>query len=195
MQGAEWMDSSNYGAKLRHFGVTQKRIHSPTLATEARMGHKGQSRAVTESGQDTIGAFLWNLTVSYNPGLIKAKDCSMSKERAVNEGFHTRAARRYLRRKLDMRIRVAVQAESNEFVSGRCITVSEGGFGAIMSGELPDGGAVWVEFRSAKVPPEMRFKAEVRQRRGFQYGFQFVAPSPKHKIIIRQIFAEGADFV
>ena len=180
MQGAEWMDSSNYGAKLRHFRSTQV---------------EDQNQAVTESGQDTIGAFLWNLTVGYNPGLIKAKDCSMSKQRAVNEGFHTRAARRYLRRKLDMRIRVAVQAESNEFVSGRCITVSEGGFGAIMSGELPDGGAVWVEFRSAKVPPEMRFKAEIRQRRGFQYGFQFVAPSPKHKIIIRQIFAEGADFV
>lgn len=119
----------------------------------------------------------------------------MSKERAVNEGFHTRAARRYLRRRLDMRIRIAVHPDAKEFVSGRCITVSEGGFGAIMSGELPEAGHVWVEFRSAKVPSEMRFKAEIRQRRGFQYGFQFVAPSPKHKIIIRQIFAEGSDLV
>jgi len=118
----------------------------------------------------------------------------MSKEKA-NEGFHTRAARRYLRRRLDMRIRIATRPDADDFVSGRCITVSEGGFGAIMSGELPERGDVWVEFRSPKVPADLRFKAEIRQRRGFQYGFQFSAPSPRHKIAIRQIFAEGAEFV
>jgi hypothetical protein len=135
------------------------------------------------------------LTAGYNPASIKAKDRSMSKEKAVNQGFHTRAARRYLRRRLDMRVRIATKPDSNEFISGRCITVSEGGFGAILSGELPENGDVWVEFRSTKIPPDIRFKAEIRQKRGFQYGFQFSAPSPKHKIIIRQIFAEGTDTV
>jgi hypothetical protein len=94
-----------------------------------------------------------------------------------------------------MRIRIALAEESNQFVSGRCVTVSEGGFGAVITGDLPESGAVWVEFRSPNIPGDIRFKAEVRSRRGFQYGFQFVAPSPKHKIVIRQIFAEGSDFV
>jgi hypothetical protein len=117
----------------------------------------------------------------------------MSKERVTDQGFHTRAARRYIRRRLDMRVRIATTPDSKDFVSGRCITVSEGGFGAILTGELPEDGNVWVEFRSPKIPTDIRFKAEIRQRRGFQYGFQFTAPSPKHKIIIRQIFAEGTD--
>jgi hypothetical protein len=120
---------------------------------------------------------------------------SMSQEKTANQGFHTRAARRYLRRRLDMRVRIAVKADSNEFVLGRCITVSEGGFGAILTGELPEGSDVWVEFRTPKVPADTRLRAQIRQRRGFQYGFQFVAPSPKHKILIRQIFAEGSEFV
>ncbi len=94
-----------------------------------------------------------------------------------------------------MRIRIAVKADASDFISGRCITVSEGGFGAILSGELPEKGNVWVEFRTPKLPPETRFKAEVRQRRGFQYGFQFTAPSPKEKIYIRQIFADGVELV
>jgi hypothetical protein len=119
----------------------------------------------------------------------------MSQEKPVEQGFHTRPARRYLRRRLDMRVRIATKADSNDFVLGRCITVSEGGFGAILTGELPENGDVWVEFRSNKLQGETRFRAAIRQRRGFQYGFQFVAPSPKHKIILRQIFAEGTEFV
>jgi hypothetical protein len=117
----------------------------------------------------------------------------MSQEKPSDQGFHTRAARRYLRKRLDMRIRIALKADSTEFVLGRCITVSEGGFGAILTGELPEGSNVWVEFRTAKVPSDTRLRAQIRQRRGFQYGFQFIAPSPKHKILIRQIFAEGTE--
>lgn len=114
-------------------------------------------------------------------------------ENSAKQGFHTRPARRYIRRKLDMRVRIALKPDSNDFVHGRCITVSEGGFGAILTNELPDQGEVWVEFRTSKIPQGTRFHAQIRQRRGFQYGFQFVAPSPKQNILIRQIFAEGTD--
>ncbi len=92
-----------------------------------------------------------------------------------------------------MRIRIALGPDSNEFIHGRCITISEGGFGAIVSAELPSDGQIWVEFRGSSLPPDTRFRAEIRQRRGFQYGFQFNAPSPKEKIQIRQIYGEGLE--
>lgn len=92
-----------------------------------------------------------------------------------------------------MRVRLCIDEKGTEVVHGRCTTVSEGGFGAILTGDLPEHGHVWVEFRTSKVPQDARFQAEIRQRRGFQYGFQFIAPSPSQKIMIRRIVAEGAE--
>ena len=117
----------------------------------------------------------------------------MSTDKTAKGGFHTRPARRYIRRKLDMRIRISLGPNSNEFIHGRCITISEGGFGAVLSAELPPDGDIWVEFRGSNLPSDTRFRAEIRQKRGFQYGFQFAAPSPKEKIQIRQIYGEGTE--
>jgi hypothetical protein len=90
-----------------------------------------------------------------------------------------------------MRIRIIPEPSVGEVVHGRCTTVSEGGFGAILTQELPPQNEIWVEFRGASVPENARLRAEVRQRRGFQYGFQFVSPNAQEKSLIRQLVAQG----
>jgi PilZ domain len=108
-------------------------------------------------------------------------------------GDHSRPVRRYIRRKLDMRIRILTQPEGGEIVSGRCITISEGGFGAILTEGLPKQNEVWVQFRSPEVEEGNQLRAEIRQAKGFRYGFQFVSPDQQARSLIRRLVAQGTD--
>lgn len=103
-----------------------------------------------------------------------------------------RPVRRYIRRRLDMRIRILTQATGGEIVHGRCVTISEGGFGAILTQELPAQNEVWVQFRSP-LGEENQLRAEVRQAKGFHYGFQFVSPDQQARSFIRRLVAQGTD--
>ncbi|MDT8067755.1 MAG: PilZ domain-containing protein [Terriglobia bacterium] len=114
----------------------------------------------------------------------------MSKQK-FNES--PRPVRRYIRRKLDMRVRILTQAEGVDVVHGRCITISEGGFGAILTQELPEQKEVWVEFRSPNLVQQNQIRAEVRQAKGFHYGFQFVSPDQQARSFIRRLVAQGTD--
>src|SRR5512140_3165784 len=102
-----------------------------------------------------------------------------------------RPMRRFLRRKVDVRVRVSADAEGANPVHGRCITVGEGGFGAILTGELPEHRQVYVEFRAPKLEETFRIIAEVRQKRGFQYGFKFLALTREQRKAVMAIFARG----
>ncbi len=99
--------------------------------------------------------------------------------------------RRFLRRRVDVRIRISSDREGRSPVFGRCNTIGEGGFGAILTSEPPDSPQVWVEFRSPKLTEELKLKAELRNRQGFQYGFQFITPTQRERNLIMQIFAQG----
>lgn len=104
----------------------------------------------------------------------------------------SRPTRRYIRRKLDMRIHIRTRPSDNNVVSGRCTTISEGGFGAILTEELPVKDEIWVQFRGANFAEDKQLRAEIRQCRGFQYGFQFVSPDPQARALIRQLVAQGS---
>ncbi len=99
--------------------------------------------------------------------------------------------RRFLRRKVDVRVRVSADSEGANPVHGRCTTVGEGGFGAILTGELPEHRQVFVEFRAPKADENFRIMAEVRQKRGFQYGFKFLALTREQRKAVMAIFARG----
>ncbi len=105
----------------------------------------------------------------------------------------TRPIRRYIRRKLDMRIRILSESSGGEIVHGRCITISEGGFGAILTHQLPAQNQVWVQFRATSLGAESQLRAEVRQAKGFHYGFQFISPNHEARSFIRRLVAQGTD--
>ena len=103
----------------------------------------------------------------------------------------SRPMRQYLRRKVDVRVRVSADAEGANPIHGRCVTVGEGGFGAILTSELPENRQVWVEFRQPKIDDGLRIIAEVRQKRGFQYGFKFLALTREQRKAVMALFARG----
>ncbi len=107
-----------------------------------------------------------------------------------NQGS-SRPMRQFLRRKVDVRVRISADAAGTNAISGRCITLGEGGFGAILTGELPEHRQVWVEFRVPQLTESCRVVAEVRQKRGFQYGFKFLALTREQRKFIMEIFARG----
>jgi hypothetical protein len=100
--------------------------------------------------------------------------------------------RRYVRRKLDMRVHILSRPGGGEIVHGRCTTISEGGFGAILSQQLPPQNEVWVQFRAANLG-ESQLRAEVRQAKGFHYGFQFISPDLEARSFIRRLVAQGSE--
>jgi hypothetical protein len=102
-----------------------------------------------------------------------------------------RPMRQFLRRKVDVRVRVSADSAGADPIHGRCVTVGEGGFGAILSAELPEHHQFWVEFRAPKIEESLRVIAEVRQKRGFQYGFKFLALTRDQRKLIMSIFARG----
>lgn len=102
-----------------------------------------------------------------------------------------RPMRQFLRRKVDVRVRVSADATGGNPIHGRCVTVGEGGFGAILTSELPENRQVWVEFRNSKIDENFRVIAEVRQKRGFQYGFKFLALTREQRKAVMAIFARG----
>ena len=103
----------------------------------------------------------------------------------------SRPMRQFLRRKVDVRVRVSANAEGANPIHGRCVTVGEGGFGAVLTAELPEHHQFWVEFRPAKMEENLRVMAEVRQKRGFQYGFKFLALTREQRKMVMTIFARG----
>src|SRR5215472_15930401 len=114
----------------------------------------------------------------------------MSKTKASDS---PRPVRRYVRRKLDMRVHILSRPNGGEIVHGRCITISEGGFGAVLTQALPAQNEVWVQFRSASLADVNQLRAEVRQAKGFHYGFQFISPDSGARSFIRRLVAQGTD--
>ena len=69
---------------------------------------------------------------------------------------------------------------------GRTKDISESGLGATVAGEVKMHEAVELEFYlpGSRVP--QRFPAEVRYRRGFQYGFCFLNTTDQQKNLMRE---------
>jgi hypothetical protein len=96
--------------------------------------------------------------------------------------------RRFRRYGVDKRIRVL---SGQRVLNGRCNVLSEGGFGAVIAGKLPERTIVKIEFTMDRENEKLlSMSAEVRYADGFHYGLEFVAPTAAQKEVISDLFAE-----
>ena len=95
-----------------------------------------------------------------------------------------RAHKRYL---LDVRLVVkTMTAKSSETLLGRTKDIAEGGLGATIPGNIKIGEIVEIELQLPETAELLKFKAEVRYRQGFQYGFKFLQADEKQREMIRR---------
>jgi hypothetical protein len=90
--------------------------------------------------------------------------------------------RAYPRFLLDVRIIV----RGKETLHGRTKDIAEGGLGATLPGEIPIGEIVKLELSLAEGLESMKLQAEVRYRKGFQYGFKFLRVTEQQRELIRK---------
>lgn len=101
----------------------------------------------------------------------------------------------YVRRfpRLPVDLRLAIVDERGARYHGRCSTLSEGGFGAVLAGELPMGAIVTVDFSARELQQEIRLMAQVRHRSGFHHGFEFMAPTDEQRRTIAEFFHDNVN--
>ncbi len=100
-------------------------------------------------------------------------------EQRVQQWATPRIAPRYI---LDQRLVI----KAGVTLHGRTKDISETGLGATVAGELKMQDTVMLEFYLPGSLVLQRFMAEVRYRKGFQYGFCFLRVSEEQKNLIRE---------
>ena len=99
--------------------------------------------------------------------------------------------KRFPKRSADLRF---VVLRGNQRVArGRCTSLNETGFGAVIAGELPLGETLAVEFILAPTNTPVRLMASVRHRQGFQHTFDFAAPGDAQRRMIADFWREQLD--
>jgi PilZ domain len=125
-----------------------------------------------------------------NPGNTKHRGTSRSTRARVvrfplmSEERKSRwsAARVSPRYAMDQRLIIKAGA----MLHGRTKDISESGLGATVAGELKMHDSVELEFYLPGSLVPQRFLAEVRYRRGFQYGFCFLNATDQQRSLIRE---------
>jgi hypothetical protein len=96
--------------------------------------------------------------------------------------------KRFPKRSVDLRFSVM---RGNDIVArGRCTTLNETGFGAVIAGELPLGDTYSIEFILTPTKTPVRLMASVRQRQGFLHLFDFAAPGEAQRRMIADFWCE-----
>lgn len=90
--------------------------------------------------------------------------------------------RAHARYALDRRIVVKAKAT----LHGRTKDIAEGGLGATIPGNLEIGDIVELELQLQETQEPLKLRAEVRYRRGFQYGFRFLNVTEQQRVLIRR---------
>ena len=107
------------------------------------------------------------------------------------EGSPQQYIRRFARHRCSRAAQVRFQKNNQDvLIKGRCTVISEGGFEALISGELPVGRIVTIEFYLDNLADPIPLSARVINQHGFTYGFQFIAPSSLQRSIIADFFYE-----
>ncbi len=99
--------------------------------------------------------------------------------------------KRFPKRSVDLRFTVLRGEE--RVARGRCTTLSDTGFGAVIAGELPLGETFSIEFVLTPTNTPVRLMASVRQRQGFLHVFDFIAPGDAQRRMIADFWPEQLD--
>ena len=98
--------------------------------------------------------------------------------------------RRWKRYKLDVPVRVIVHTRmKTKIVDGRGNELNEGGLCVAAGVELQIGDRVEVEFTPPYSGEPLRARADVRNRNGYSYGFEFLLQEPEDIESVMQIRA------
>jgi hypothetical protein len=107
---------------------------------------------------------------------------------AINPRGHLRR-RRHDRYRVDFRVTVTCLLDNHyQKIEGHCRDLSEAGIGILLATELNAGDVAGLSFTypGSEAPWELR--AVVRYRRGYQYGFEFLALSGQQQTTLRGYF-------
>ncbi len=96
--------------------------------------------------------------------------------------------KRFPKRSVDLRF--SVLRGNHRIARGRCTSLNETGFGAVIAGELPLGETLCIEFVLNPSNTPIRLMASVRQRQGFLHWFDFVAPGEAQRRMIADFWCE-----
>ncbi len=105
-----------------------------------------------------------------------------------------RIERKYIRYGCDQRLCVRYRVEGHDFaVYGRCKVVGKGGIGSLLpAAELEIGQVVSVEIAVSTPYEPSPLKAQVKNRHGSSYGFQFLEPDTRAAAMLAPLFKPEA---
>lgn len=86
---------------------------------------------------------------------------------------------------------IGVVDHAGHRTKGVCRTLSQGGFGANISGDLPVGSIVSIVFKPSLMEHTVSLAARVLYCEKELYGFEFVAPDHKQRELIADLFKEA----
>lgn len=96
--------------------------------------------------------------------------------------------KRFPKRSVDLRF--SVLRGNSRVARGRCTSLNDTGFGAVIAGELPLGETLSIEFVLTPTNTPVRLMASVRLRQGFLHIFDFVAPGEAQRRMIADFWCE-----
>lgn len=105
-----------------------------------------------------------------------------------------RRERKHLRYRCNQRLCVRYRSDGQEFIAyGRCNIIGKGGIGAqLPAAELEIGQVVSLEIAlSASTAPSV-LKAQVRNRQGMNYSFQFLEAGGRAAVMLQDLFRPEA---
>jgi|SRR5205807_6903798 len=107
---------------------------------------------------------------------------------------HARVERKYIRYGCDQRLCVRYHTEGQDFaVYGRCTVVGKGGIGSLLpAAELEIGQVVSVEISVSAPAAPGSLKAQVKNRHGSSYGFQFLESDGRAAATLAPLFRPEA---
>ena len=95
--------------------------------------------------------------------------------------------RRYSRRDIDVRIKIALNNNGVQtYVYGRGNDIAEGGMAAYISMEMGIGSRIKLEVQLPYSQQPLKIGATVRNRHGFRYGLEFTTVSDQDRATIRR---------
>ncbi len=86
---------------------------------------------------------------------------------------------------------VLQHGQDSVFLDGECRTLSRGGFGAVVAGNLDPGRIVSIHFKPSRLAQPISLRARVIYTGDGLHGFEFIAPDEQHREAVATLFREA----
>jgi hypothetical protein len=104
-----------------------------------------------------------------------------------------RRRRRHPRYRADFHVTVSyLLGDHYQKIEGHCRDLSEAGIGILLAAELKGGEVAGLSFSLPRSTPVWEVRAVVRYRRGYHYGFEFLAMTSEQRESLRSCLKDLA---